>query len=184
MKGLGKRIKFLRKQRRLTLVQVAERTGIDQSTLSRMENDKIVGPLTSHIKLAEVFGIPLAELYEKVVHQAEEAKERSIRQKVETFSHSSGAVSELLTSAILRKKMMPILLRIKAKGHTETEEFAPLTERFVYVLKNSIEINVNGEKRALGAGESLYFDAHLPHSFRNPSRSEACCLSVMTPASL
>ena len=36
MKGLGDRIRELRKTRRLTLVQVADKTGIDQATLSRI----------------------------------------------------------------------------------------------------------------------------------------------------
>src|SRR5688572_14590497 len=117
MKGLGERIKNLRKERNITLVEVASRTGIDQATLSRIENGKMTGTLDSHMKIADVLGIRLPELYDDVLSKISEVKDKLAKQKVETFSHSSGAVAELLTTGILQKKMMPILLKIKAKGH-------------------------------------------------------------------
>ena len=184
MKGLGKRIRNLRKSRRLTLVEVARKTGIDQATLSRIENDVMTGTLNSHMKIAEVLGITLPELYQNVIQQISEAKEKTVKQKLETFSHSSGAVAEMLTTGILQKKMMPILLKIKGKGHTEAEEHPSPTERFIYVLKGSMEMHVGKEKKSLKSGESLYFSSSLPHYFRNPLKTECQCLSIMTPTSL
>jgi transcriptional regulator with XRE-family HTH domain len=52
MQGLGKRIKELRKSKKMTLVEIAKKTGIDQATLSRMENGKMTGTLDSHMRLA------------------------------------------------------------------------------------------------------------------------------------
>lgn len=184
MKGLGERIKNLRKERKLTLVEVAGRTGIDQATLSRIENGKMSGTLQSHMKISEVLGVRLPDLYDEVMSKLGEAKDKAVKEKLETFSFSSGAVAELLTTGILQKKMMPVLLKIKAKGHTETEEYSVSTERFIYVLKGQVEISLGKEKRALKENESLYFNASLPHSFRNLSAKEARCLSVMTPSSL
>jgi transcriptional regulator with XRE-family HTH domain len=183
MKGLGTRIKTLRQARKLTLVAVARKTGIDQATLSRIENGKMTGTLDSHMKIAEVFGMSLPELYQEVLEKITETREKETRRKVETFSHSSGAVAELLTTGILRKKMMPILLRIRKGGRTEREEYPPMTERFVYVIKGALDIHVGDGSRTLAAGESLYFDASQPHHFTNASKTEAVCLSVMTPAS-
>ena len=184
MKGLGERIKNLRKERGITLVEIAKKTGIDQATLSRIENGKMTGTLDSHMKIAEALGMRLPDLYEDVMNKVNEAREKATRQKVETFSHSSGAVAELLTSGILQKKMMPILLKIKPKGRTEAEEYSAATERFIYVLKGALEVSAGKEKKVLKEGESLYFNASLSHSFVNPYKEEAQCLSVMTPASL
>jgi quercetin dioxygenase-like cupin family protein len=111
-------------------------------------------------------------------------KERAARQRIETFSHSSGAVAELLTTGILKKKMMPVLLKIKPKGHTEKEEHPPFSERFAYVLKGTMEIIFGKDKKTLVEGEGLYFDSSLPHTFKNLSSSECWCLSVVTPPSL
>lgn len=184
MKGLGDRIKSLRKQRNITLVEVAQRTGIDQATLSRIENGKMTGTLDSHMKIADVLGIRLPDLYDDVLTKINEIKDKIAQQKVETFSHSSGAVAELLTTGILQKKMMPILLKIKSKGHTESEEYAVAAERFLYILKGAFQITIGPETKTIRAGESLYFNASLPHHFKNPLGSESWALSVMTPAAL
>ena len=184
MKGLGSRIQFLRKQRKITLVEMAKKTNIDQATLSRMENEKMVGTLDSHLRIATVLGLRLPQLYEEVVQKLEAVKEKAIRHKVETFSHSSGAVAELLTTGILQKKMMPVLLRLKPKGATEIEEHPALSERFVYLLKGSAQVKIGSEERVLNPGDSLYFDATVPHSFKNTSKTDCELLSVVTPTSL
>lgn len=184
MRGLGKRIKELRKERKVTLVDVARKTGIDQATLSRIENEKMTGTLDSHMRIADALGIRLPQLYEELVNKVEEARDKIAHKKFESFSRSSGAVAELLTGGVLQKKMMPLLLKIKPGGHTETEVFPAMTERFVYVLSGKVEITIVDEKKELKAGESLYFNGSASHSFRNPSKTETRCLSVMTPVSL
>lgn len=184
MKGLGKRIKEVRKVRGLTLVQVARQTGIDQATLSRIENERMTGTLDSHMRIAEALGLRLPELYNQVVDTQQRAREKTVQQKLETFSHSSGAVAQLLTTGILQKKMLPLVLRIKPGGHTETEECQAGSERFVYVLKGSVAVHAGDARHDLAQGAHLYFDASLPHHFKNTAKTESACLSVMTPTSL
>ena len=188
MKGLGSRIKVLRKARKLTLVEIARKTGIDQATLSRIENGRMVGTLSSHMRIAEALGVRLTDLYNQVIEKLDEAKEKALRQKVESFSHSSGAVAQLLTTNVLHKKMMPVLLKLKPRGRTETEQYPAGTERFLYVVKGALELSFvsqkAGRKETLKPEETLYFDASQPHSFRNTSSTELRCISVLTPSSL
>jgi len=184
MKGLGPRIKALREARKLTLVGVAQTTGIDQATLSRIENDVMTGTLDSHVKIAQALGLNLPELYEDVLSKIGEAKDRLVKRKLEAFSHATGAVVQLLATSILQKKMMPVLFKLKPEGLTETEEYSLGAERFVYAIKGTLEIVVGKDSKAIKAGESLYFNASLPHHFSNKSKSECWLLSVMTPSAL
>ena len=184
MKGLGERIKKLRKSRRLTLVEISKKTRIDMATLSRIENGKMTGTLDSHMQIAEALGVRLPDLYEQVIDKVYQKKDEQARKRVETFSHSSGVVAELLTTGVLQKKMMPVILKLKPSGRTAPEEYSGITERFLYITKGSLEIQVGKETKTLKQGESLYFDASLPHSFRNPLKSDTEALSVLTPSSL
>jgi len=184
MKGLGDRVRDLRKTKRLTLVEVAKTTGIDQATLSRIENGKMTGTLDSHRRIADALGVRLTDLYESAMQQLTQAGDRRAQKKIETFSHSSGAVAELLATGVLQKKMMPVLLKLKGKGRTETEELPLFSERFVYVLKGSVELTLGKDSRTLSQSESMYFNASLPHSFKNKLKTEAQILSVITPVSL
>jgi len=184
MKGLGQQIRQLRKVKRLTIVEVAKATGIDQATLSRIENGLMTGTLDSHRRIAEALGVRLTELYDSVMQQIAEAHDKKALKKLETFSHSGGTVAELLTTGVLQKKMMPVLLKLKGKGHTETEELPISSERFVYVLKGSVSVVLNQLEKSLTQGESLYFSASTPHHFKNKLSGEARILSVITPTSL
>lgn len=184
MIGLGKRIRELRKQRKLTLVEVAGKTGIDKATLCRIEKGRMSGTLQSHLKIADALGIRLPDLYQQVLEGTHLEKDKRIKEKLDKFSHSGGAVSELLTTGVLNKKMLPVLLKLKAGGRTETEEHPVTAERFVYVLSGEIEVRVDDKPTHLRAGESLYFNADRPHQIRNAARSESRLLSIMTPTSL
>ena len=184
MKGLGSRIKALRRERRLTLVDIAKKTSIDQATLSRIENEKMTGTLDSHMRIAGALGLRLPELYEAVTKKLEESSDKAAKHKLETFSHSSGAVAELLTTGVLQKKMMPVLLKIRAHGKTENEEYPLASERFLYVIKGSIKVRLDKNEILLKQGQNLYFQASTPHSFKNQHKTESWVLSVLTPASL
>lgn len=184
MKGLGKRIKNLRKKQNLTIVEISQKTGIDPATLSRIENEKMPGTLESHLKIAEALSIRLPELYENVLSEMAESVGQKEKNPAETFTHSSGAVAELLVAGALQKKMMPVLLKLKAEGYTEEEEYPLGTERFIYVFKGTLELRLGSEKRLLHQGESVYFAASRAHACRNPLKTETQCLSVITPVSL
>ena len=185
MKYLGTNIQSLRKQRKLTLVDVSRRTGIDVATLSRIENGRMTGTLQSHMAIAKALDVHLPQLYEKAMEAAEtpaKAERRSDASGV--FAHSGGSVSELLTSHVLQKKMMPVLLKLKAGSKTVVEEMPLGTERFLYVLSGKVDVVIKGASNAVAEGESLYFNASLPHFFSNKLKTPTSCLIVSTPVSL
>lgn len=184
MDGLGKTIKTLRKNQGLTILDVTEKTGIDKATLSRIENGKMRGTVNAHLKIAEALGVHLPDLYEDVLSEQQFNDEKLTKDKIETFSHSSGAVAELLTSGALQKKMLPIALKIRSQGRTEQEEFPVGSERFLYVTKGSIKVIFADRTVTLRKGESLYFSGSKPHHLENRTKNDAQCLSVVTPVSL
>ncbi len=184
MEGLGKRMRELRNRQGLTIAQITEKTGIDKATLSRIENGKMRGPVSVHMKIAQALGVRLPDLYEDVLSAHRPQEEKKTREKIETFSHSSGAVAQLLTSGALQKKMMPLLLRIKKNGRTETEEYPVGTERFVYVTQGKLLLIAGSDSHLMKKGDSLYFNGARPHHFENPASQDTVCLSVLTPVSL
>ena len=184
MQGLGEKIRGLRKRKQLTIIEMAKTTGIDQATLSRIENGKMTGTLDSHRRIAEALGLRLPELYDSVMQELAKAKDSQIQRKVDAFHHSGGAVAELLTTSILQKKMMPVLIRLKPRGRTEIEELGSFAERFIYILKGAIELNLSGTPLPLKQGQSHYFQASAAHFLVNKDKKESVVLSVITPTSL
>jgi transcriptional regulator with XRE-family HTH domain len=59
---LGRRIKELRQAKRLSQARLAERIGIDQSQISRIENGESGATLETLLALSRVFNVSLDEL--------------------------------------------------------------------------------------------------------------------------
>ena len=60
---IGSTIKRLRKQKRMTLKDMAKLTGIDVSTLSRIENDKMEGGLNTYVLIAGGLDLNMSQLF-------------------------------------------------------------------------------------------------------------------------
>ncbi len=176
MKGLGKQIRSIRREKNLTLVDVARRTGIDQATLSRIENGVMTGTVHSHVKIADVLGVALPDLYREAMVQINNTREKLAKRRMTTFASAQGVVAELLTSDISHKKMIPLLVKLKPNGRTETRNEAPGTECFLYVLKGSVDVIFGSDRQSLKAGEHIYFDSSVSHHFFNPVSAESTCL--------
>lgn len=65
------RLKFARQQRMMAQETLSLLTGIDQASLSRLENGKIYPYAGWAQKISEVMGIPANQLFEEVTEDGE-----------------------------------------------------------------------------------------------------------------
>lgn len=183
-RSVGGRLRALRKAQKVTLVELAKASGVDAATISRIETGIMTGTLESHFKIATALGVKLTDLYagieEARVKDAVAVQPASARTDV--YVHQAGKASiTMLTTEVLKKKLMPVLIEIEPGGSTHKEEAKVGTERFLYILEGELEARIGEQTHQLSRGSTLYFDASIPHSFRNPSRRPSKCLSVVTP---
>ena len=81
---LGSTIRRLRVERSLTLVELSDETGIQLATLSRMENNKMVGTLDAFNAIAEAFRMKLSELIRECEKDQLEAFEEHLVELMES----------------------------------------------------------------------------------------------------
>ncbi len=183
-KSVGARLRQLRKSQGVRLLELAKASGVDAATISRIERGKMTGTLECHIRLATALGVKITELYAGI----EEARIKDAvtlqppARRGDVYVHEAGKSSiAMLTTDILRKKLMPVLITIEPGGSTQKEEAKVGTEKFLYVLEGTLEAKVGEAAHELRRGSSLYLDASIPHSLRNTGARTAKCLSVVTP---
>lgn len=183
-KSVGSRLRALRKEQKVTLMELAEASGVDAATISRIETGKMSGTLESHMKLARGLGVKLTQLYagiEEAQAVGAVAVQPSSR-RTEVYVHQAGKSSlAMLTTDVLKKKLMPVLITIEPGGSTHKEEARVGTEKFLYLLDGELEAKVGETTHHLKRGSTLYFDASLPHQLLNAGSKVARCLSVTTP---
>lgn len=177
---LGTRLRKLRKSRNLSLGEVSEGAGISASFLSMVEKGQSDITVSRLMKLVHWFGVSIADLVQEPdtskIQVVRASRRRSIRLVDEGIS------IQMLTSDG-RHRMMPVI-NVYARGGGMEDSARHEGEEFVHVLSGRLELVVDGEVVTLEAGDSAYYRADVPHSFRNIGRGEARFLGVTTPPNL
>ena len=180
---IGRKIKELRKAQKISLTDLAQKSGVQIATLSRMENLKMTGTLESHLNIAKALGVDITQLYNDI-ETSKTIKENSRKTLTDSFSYNDKASYEILTGNVLTKKMMPIMLRIEAGGKTKMEQNPSGTEKFLFVLQGQIKAHVGDQTYPLPQNHTLYFDSSLIHHFENTGKNAAKVILVGTPVAL
>ncbi|MBI5415330.1 MAG: helix-turn-helix transcriptional regulator [Candidatus Omnitrophica bacterium] len=181
---IGKRVQELRKLKTMSLTELAEKSGVQIATLSRIENMKMTGTLESHMNIARALGVDITQLYTSIIREESKAEVTTPQSASDVFVHSEKSSYEILTSNVLGKRMMPVLLKIEPEGRTNPEQNRPGSEKFVFVLEGKIEVHAGEKTYSLAKSSSLYFDASLEHRFINAGKTTAKVICVGTPVAL
>lgn len=181
---IGSKIRKLRKTKKITLKELSESSGVALATLSRIETNKMTGTVKSHQAIASALGLSLPQLYGDMELESKPVDFQSQENRTDVFIHNDKASYDMLTNRVLSKKMMPVMLKIAPGGETSTEELPKQTEKFIYILKGECKTFVGSEAYTLKKGQTLYFDASLPHHFKNTGSEETRAICVITPPAL
>ncbi len=181
---IGKRMRLLRKEKDITLEELSEKSGVALATLSRMENNKMAGTLASHNKICKALGVSISELYRELEDETKTVEAVPKYKRTEHFIHARKAKYELLVTKTLDKKIMPLMMKLASGGKTQKEQNKPGVEKFIYMIAGTLEAIVGNETHTLKRGDSLYFDASLPHVFKNNAKTEAEAMCIISPPAL
>ena len=168
--AVGPRLRRLRVQRDLTLTDVAERTGISKSTLSRLESGQRGPSLELLLPLTKTYRVPLDDLV-----GAPDVGDPRIRLKphsrngrtVVPLSRQPGGV-QAWKIVIPPSRTEPVL-----KSHDGYE--------WLYVLSGQLRVVIAEHDVVLGAGEVAEFDTRVPHWFGSTGHAPVEALSVFGP---
>lgn len=181
---IGRRLKELRKEKDMTLDELSAKSGVALATLSRMENDKMPGTIKSHNSICKALGVSIAELYKQLEDESKTVEEVPKAQRTEHFVHAKKATYELLVSKAMDKKLMPLMIKMASGGETQEEKNKTGVEKFIYMMMGTMDVFIGKEKYSLKRGDSLYFDASLPHHIKNSGKTEAEAICIISPPAL
>ena len=171
---LGRRVaenlRQRRKARGLSLDDLARASGVSRAALSQIETCKSNPTVGVLWKIAVGLGVPISELIGAprsgaVVLRRQDAQLlRSADGKFESRPLAPAGASPLVEL---------YELRLAARATHASEPHAPGTHELLVVLSGQLRMRVHDETYELAAGDSIAFAADRPHSYENPSGSEA-----------
>lgn len=179
--ALGPRVRRIRKRLGLTLAQVSDATGISISALSKIENDQISPTFANLMRLAEGLRMPLGELVAIEEEDQSPAARMAVTRAGEArFRETPRYDIRPLCAGIRRKRMTPLIERVRSRGPGGDDGMLSHSgEEFVYVLKGSVDVHTEHyEPVRLDAGDSLYLDSRMAHTYATAGDEDAEILMI------
>jgi len=179
--SFGQRIRALRLRQKLTLVELARRTGYTAGFISQVERDITNPSITSLRKIAESLGEPvstfLAETSPKnpVVRRHERPRIMFFRARARDYVLTPSLAGYL---QVIYTEVLPGG-GSGARPHTHESD-----EECAVVLKGQLKFWVGEEEYFLEAGDSITLSSRVPHRWKNAGRGQAAILWAMTPPSM
>lgn len=173
---LGDNIRRLRIQQRKTLQDVATACGFTKSLLSKIEHGKSVPPVATLVKIAEALGVQMSVLLDESAHIGTILTTSEALRDEHLSATDTGYWFKLIAADRPGKIMQPFLF-VARKGQIRSHKLSHAGEEFVFVLSGSMKYRVGEVEYHLGAGDSLYFDAHEEHEV-TPTSDEVRYMAV------
>ncbi|PUB09583.1 helix-turn-helix domain-containing protein [Paenisporosarcina sp. OV554] len=151
---VGITLKSLRKERKLTLKDLAAETGVSISFLSQVERGKSSVTLESLKKIADALSVNPSVFFAKDDVQ----DDLSIRQERFFYKDLSHGVQDASFS--------PILVTLQP-GENEGNAFSHGGHEFLFVVEGLLTVEIDGKPVQLNEQQSILFDARKTHYWYN-----------------
>jgi transcriptional regulator with XRE-family HTH domain len=168
---LGGRIRALRRDRGLTLEDLAGRSGVSRAMISKLERGEKNPTLVVAAKVAEGLGVSLSRLV-----GVEERKKVVVvprERRMVVRDPQTGFERQLLSPSVEGRGIE--FMRNVLPGGSTSGEFPPRrrrVEEYVAVERGRLRAVVGDQEYLLEEGDALYFEADVPHRFDNAGEGE------------
>jgi len=165
--SIGKKIKEIREEKKMSLKDLSNKTGYSESILSQIENHFISPPLGALLKIANALDISVGQLLGEskeepfvIIRQGSEVPVSRVASKEGInygYSYKSLGIGKK------DRHFEPFLITleptpIKHEGLSKHEG-----EEFIYVLKGTMEVQLRDFTEVLEVGDSIFYDSNIPH---------------------
>jgi len=176
---VGQRLRQLRSERELSLSALADVSGLNINTLSLIENDKISPSVSTLQKLALALDVPMGAFFEVGVERKNIIFQKAGQRPRAAFAH--GALEDLGTE-LASRWAEPFVVTLEAGADSGETPILHTGLEFVYCLEGCIAYIIESQQYVLEPGDSLLFDARLPHRWQKTGAMSARSLLVLCPA--
>ena len=161
---IGEHLKALRAARGMTLERLAAASGLTKSYLSKIQNSRKLPPIATLSRIAQALGIGIGSFFGDILKQGQGVSlvRKGERLPVVRGGTAFGYDYVSLAHDRLVKSMEPFVFTFPSKIDRHVF-FDHGGEEFVFILSGKVIFQVGDERWALVKGDSIYFDAAIPH---------------------
>ncbi len=172
MVPVGKKIKKIRTDKKMTLDRIANETGYAIDYLKEVEAGKIMPPVGVLLQLARALEIDSGFFLRE--------QEASLKDRVRQYTkRTDNYAYETLTPGAENKHLKAFRVTIDPRQDHQGVGYCHEGEEFNYVLSGKIEVTVGDHVNILHTGDSLHFNSSIRHQLKNIGEEKAELLVVI-----
>ncbi|MBV8630371.1 MAG: helix-turn-helix transcriptional regulator [Silvibacterium sp.] len=177
---IGERIKKLRLKKSMGLVELGKHTGLSASFLSQLETGRVVPTLRNLARIAMVFSKDLSYFFEPEPHTLFRIHRKHERVRLpQTGVDDPTYYFESLGYMVPDRHLDPYYAEfIPLKANTDVRPHVHPGYEFLFMLDGELDLRHGDKTHLVQTGDSVYFDASTPHSYRCAGKSSAVALIV------
>ncbi|TBW41227.1 cupin domain-containing protein [Siculibacillus lacustris] len=177
---VGRRLKDLRLAHGLSQRALAKRAGVSNATISMIEADRVSPSVSALKQILAGFPIGLSAFF-----AAEETEAEKVVWRADEFTEiAGGAISYRQVGGDLTGRSLQMMHeRYRPGTDSGRPTISHQGEEAGLVIRGLLELEVDGARYELKAGDAYFFDSRKPHAFRNIGDTDLVIVSACTPPS-
>ena len=183
---IGNKVRTLRQHKRLTLQELSNLTTLSKPLLSQIENEQVVPPLATMLKIAKGLNVDIHFFFEDEGNRQKYVltKREDIREDVplprKVVNADRPYLYHSLAQGLRHKHMEPFLVEFE-KGEWDDKLFFKHEgdEEFLYVTEGDLDFHFKNEVIRLRTGDSIYYDSGQPHGLVAVGKGKAKAIAVL-----
>ncbi|MDE1173609.1 MAG: XRE family transcriptional regulator [Parvibaculaceae bacterium] len=178
---VGARLRMRRLARRLTLQELAEKSGLSVGLLSQIERGMTTPSLRSLRQISTALEMPLGWLFEPAPHPSDDLIVRAENRR--KMDLGPGAMVKELMSPDSVLDIQIIRIVIQPGGTSGDKPYNnPIGAKCGTIISGQLGLEVSGKEYVLKAGDSFAFRAENMHRFWCAGDEPVDLIWVVTPA--
>src|SRR3954470_24451149 len=180
--GIGAKVRALRLKKKMGLVELGKHSGLSPALLSKIERGRLFPTLPTLLRIALVFGLGLEFFFagarEKPLVAVVRRRER-VRLPERPQARDSAFHFESLDYPAVERRFNTYYAEFLPVAPDKRRPHEHAGVEFIYVLQGTLSMQIGADEHALSRGDSVYFDASIPHSYSRGGE-RACSAIVVT----
>jgi transcriptional regulator with XRE-family HTH domain len=165
---------------RFTIDELSRRAGVSGGRISQIERGLANPSFDTLWKLAAALEIPVGSFFQGPSAEGRTLVRRDERKRL-VLPHDD-LVYELLTPD-LRGALEVFRFHVPPGFDNSARPIMHRGEECIHLLEGSLAVSVDGREYILEDGDSVTYEATLPHFVRNPGNETAVAIAAVTPPS-
>lgn len=176
---ISNRIKEIRREKNITVQELADRVNVSKGLISQIENNRTVPSLLVLVNIISALEIDLNQFFKDINPGSLPTVIIKRKEDYDTFEKEQAVgflYQRIFTKTMKNSTVDIVLLELKpdaTRPMVETEAF-----EYKYILSGKVDYVFEDQTYTLNQGDSMLFDGRLPHTPKNPTNEKALMLIV------